>query len=381
MLGLEAAPVTTLACYISGHGLGHAARTVEVLRVLVARRPDLRLALRTPVDRAFFDFNLGGNFSYGGARLDVGAVQSDSLSVDMEASLRSYAEILSCKARLIDVELKAVAPLRPALLFADIPGLAFDLAERLGIPGIGMTNFSWDWIYADYARDLPAYLPVVDDLRRSYGLATLLLRLPMHGDLSAFPRRCDIPLVARLARLDRDMVRKRLALPSDERVVLLSFGGMGLRMENGAPKVKGVRFLVTPGTPVGPASVPGATVVTDRQLATAGVRYEDLVGACDVVMTKPGYGIVAECIANSTPMIYTSRGRFAEYECLVEGIRTHLPHAFIDNEHLRAGRWETALEQVFSEPRCISAVDVSGAESAANVLQSVLEGSGPKRSV
>jgi L-arabinokinase len=370
--------VTTLACYISGHGLGHAARTIEVLRALRARRPDLRFVLRTPVERGFFDFNFGGDFSHGATRLDIGAVQSDSLSVDVEASLRSYMEILQSKQRLIDAEVDALAPQPPALVFADIPGLAFDVAERLGVPSIGMTNFSWDWIYADYVRDFPAYLPIVDDLRRSYGRATLLLRLPMHGDLGAFPRRRDIPLVARLATLDRATVRNRLDLGLDGRTVLLSFGGMGVRLANGAPKMKGVRFLVTQSTAVGSSSVPGATVLTDRQMAAAGVRYEDLVGASDVVMTKPGYGIVAECIANGTPMLYTSRGRFAEYERLVEGIRAHLPHAFINNDDLRAGCWEAALERIFSEPRRAPTADVSGAECAADVLLAVLEGDDPE---
>ena len=81
------------------------------------------------------------------------------------------------------------------------------------------------------------------------------------------------------------------------------------------------------------------------------VRYEDLVGACDAVMTKPGYGIVAECIANGTPMVYTARGRFAEYDCLVAGIEAHLPNAFISQDDLHAGRWSDALETVFARGR------------------------------
>lgn len=366
--------MTTLACYISGHGLGHAARTIEVLRRLRARRPDLEFVLRTPVERGFFDFNLGGEFCYGIARLDVGAVQSDSLSVDMEASLRSYSEILRDKELLVEAEVNALAPLQPVALLADIPGLAFDVASRLGIPAVGVTNFSWDWIYADYVSDFPSYRPVVEDLRRSYGLATLLLRLPMHGDLSAFPRRRDIPLIARVASLDPGSVRRRLHLPTGERLVLLSFGGMGLRLTNGAPKMKGVRFLVVRSAAVRSTAAPDALVVTEGQMALAGVRYEDLVGASDAVLAKPGYGIVAECIANGTPMIYTSRGRFAEYECLVEGIRAHLPHAFIDNDALRAGRWHEALERIFSETRRVPSVDVGGAERAADLLLAVLEG-------
>ena len=101
---------------------------------------------------------------------------------------------------------------------------------------------------------------------------------------------------------------------------------------------------------------PGCRPLTHAEMTAAGVRYEDLVGACDAVMTKPGYGIVAECIANGTPMVYTARGRFAEYACLVAGIEAHLPNAFISNEDLRAGRWAAALEAVFAQPRRAAAV-------------------------
>jgi hypothetical protein len=40
-----------------------------------------------------------------------------------------------------------------------------------------------------------------------------------------------------------------------------------------------------------------------------GLRDEGLVAAVDVVVSKPGFGIIAECIANDTVLLYTSRGR------------------------------------------------------------------------
>ena len=49
----------------------------------------------------------------------------------------------------------------------------------------------------------------------------------------------------------------------------------------------------------------------------AGVRYEDLVRAVDVVISKPGYGIISECVANDTALLYTSRGDFIEYDVFV----------------------------------------------------------------
>lgn len=363
----------TLICYVSGHGFGHAVRVIEVLRELRHRRPGLRLALRTTVPRWLFEQGLGNDVSHAECRLDVGAVQSDSLSLDEDATLRAYAAIVDGKQGLVDAEVRAVAPIEPALVFADIPGLAFDVAARLGVPAVGMTNFSWDWIYEDYVRDRPAFAGVVHDLRRSYGRADLLLRLPFHGDLGAFPRRRDIPLVARRAKLAAAETRRRLELPLHDRLVLLSFGGIGLDLPAPAPRRPGVTFVATHGASLG--SVPeGYLGVSNERLTAVGAGYEDLVAACDAVMTKPGYGIVADCIANGSPMIYTDRGRFAEYPCLVEGIRAALPNAFLSNEDLRGGRWDAALDEVLSRTRPAPLPDCDGASVAADALGEFLGG-------
>jgi UDP:flavonoid glycosyltransferase YjiC (YdhE family) len=364
--------VPTLVCYVSGHGFGHAVRVVEVLRALRLRRPDVAVAIRTVVPRWFIETSLEGPCTFASVRLDVGAVQADSLHVDPEATLRAYAEIAAHTEQLVDAECAALAALRPAAVFADIPALAFEIAARLGVPSIGLTNFSWDWIYADYVRDWPQYASLVDGLRAGYARATRLLRLPLHGDLSAFPLIQDIPLVARRAALAPLAVRQRLALPAADRLVLLSFGGMGLTLASLPAPPRGVTFVVTQSAEVsGPPR--GCRFVTNDALHTAGVRYEDLIAACDVVLTKPGYGIVADCLANGTPIVYTPRGRFAEYAVLVSAIHTHLPHAFISNEDLFAGRWAAALEAVFAQPRRQADVDVTGATVAAEVLSNMTE--------
>jgi len=48
-----------VVAYVSGHGFGHAARVCEVLRALRARRPGTTVAVRSPLARWFFAFNLG----------------------------------------------------------------------------------------------------------------------------------------------------------------------------------------------------------------------------------------------------------------------------------------------------------------------------------
>lgn len=359
-----------IVCYVSGHGFGHASRVCEVLRALRVRRPDVPIAVRSPLARWFFELSLGGAFTHAACRLDVGAVQADSLAVDIDATAAAYAAIEARRGVLIAAEVAALAAARPRLVFADIPALAFDVAAALAIPGVAMTNFSWDWIYADYASDHPAFAPLAAALRASYGRATLLCRLPLHGDLSAFPRIRDVPLVARTAVLAGDDVRTRLDLPRDRRLVLLSFGGIGLALD-AVPSLPGVSFVSTAGAAVGGEGPRGCRVLGGDELRRAGVRYEDLVGSADAVLTKPGYGIVAECIANRTAIVYAARGRFAEYERLVAGIEMHLAHAFLPADDLRAGRWGAALERAWSMPMP-PPLPIDGAAVVAEQLISLL---------
>ena len=59
-------------------------------------------------------------------------------------------------------------------------------------------------------------------------------------------------------------------------------------------------------------------------------------------MTKPGYGIISECIANRTAIVYTARGRFAEYEVLVGEMPKYLRAQYLDQQSVKAGRWRAA---------------------------------------
>ena len=90
--------------------------------------------------------------------------------------------------------------------------------------------------------------------------------------------------------------------------------------------------------------------MTRSGLASLGLRYLDVIGAVDVVLTKPGYGIVTDCIAAGTRMIYTDRGDFPEYPILVAGMAEFLPCAYVSNEDVRTGRLAEALDSVLGEP-------------------------------
>src|SRR6185503_13323440 len=101
-------------------------------------------------------------------------------------------------------------------------------------------------------------------------------------------------------------------------------------------------------------SMPGYHVLLPGMLDEAamyerGYRYEDLVRAVDVVVTKPGYGIISECLANDTALLYTSRGDFREYQVLVDAMPAFLRCSFINHDDLFAGRWARHLGELLAQ--------------------------------
>ena len=56
-------PLATVVFYISGHGFGHATRDIELINALVARRPDLRIVIRTSVRQWLFDLTVDAGTS------------------------------------------------------------------------------------------------------------------------------------------------------------------------------------------------------------------------------------------------------------------------------------------------------------------------------
>lgn len=365
-----------VAFYISGHGFGHAVRQIEVINALGARRPDVQVSIRTSVPRRLFELTLRQPAAITYLEADTGAVQLDSLRLDEEATVRrAWAFHQTLAARATD-EARWLDAAGVDVVVGDIPALPFLAAAWAGRPAMAVGSFTWDWIYEGYPDRLAASPRLLPTLREAYGRATLALRLPLSGDFGVFPRVEAVPLIARQARHAPAEVRERLGLPADRPLVLASFGRyLPPQLDWAALTRLGPYLVVTTDVP-GSAADPvpdGVVRVGEADLYGRGLRYEDLVAAVDVVVTKPGYGIVSECIANGTAMLYTARGRFREYAVLVEALPRYLRAEFISPEDLVAGRWREHLERVLAQPAPPDRPGTDGAEVVAARLLDWLE--------
>jgi L-arabinokinase len=370
--------------YVSGHGFGHASRSAEVMKAILERAPAARIVVRTSAPRWFIESAVGRRVVVEAMVTDTGVIQSDSLGMDTAATA------LAARAFYDGVRPRSDPGPAPSVVVGDIPPIAFEAAHSAGIPSVAVANFTWDWIYAglaDFERLAPG---VVDRIRESYGHATAALRLPFSGGFESMGGVTqDIPLVARHAGRARPDTRRLLSLDGHRPVVLASFGGHGLNLPYRAIAERGRFTLIvtdheTTGvedagtrqaaSPAGRAHVDGAAecptyvAVTYAQLAALGLKYEDLVAAADVVVSKPGYGIVSECIANGAALLYAQRAPFPEQDVLVREMPRFLRCREIQKDDLLSGRWSDALDALLQQPPPPERMRTDGASVAAEKI-------------
>ena len=358
----------TIIYYITGHGYGHSTRSIELIKTLLRKNSDLFFHIRTDAPKWIFELNLDSNYQFHSVKLDVGAVQETSFHIDKQKTFEEVTNLYQQKDEVVKRESAFAAQAGANLIIADIPPLAFDIAKAAGIPGIGLANFSWDWIYQDYIDVMPEFDSLIQQIRSSYHKADLLLRLPFYGDLSAFPKIADIPLIARKAELPKERVLQLLKIAPRKRhkLILLAFRTNDLK-EVDFEKIESVQVFkfITLGL--------SKTYKNCINIPANFIRFPNLLNACDAAISKPGYGLVAEIIANQTPLLYTSRTDFAEYEVLVKGLKEYAVTKELSREDFFAGRWQQPLKSLLQQTSDWKPIALNGAEKAAEEIFAIMD--------
>jgi len=359
--------------YVSGHGFGHSTRQMEVIRQIFQRQPEgVRVIVKTKAPKSLFSV-CGTNAEYFECDTDVGLVQENSMTCDLPATLERLEVFWNGADKWIEDEIRFAKENEIGTIVSDICPLAFDVSKSLGITGIGISNFSWDWIYESYTAENKAFIPYIEKIKKSYAKCDVMCRLPFHGELDAFECVWNIPCIARKSPFSRAQVKKQLGLDVDETLVLFSFGGFGLDSLplNKMFCMNNYSFITT-----GPEDYKDGNVTcfSDETLRKRGIMFQDIVRGADAVITKLGYGIVTECLANETPMLAGHRDDFPESHVFLERLGQLIPFVSVDKEGLLSGEWEDGLSELFAKERVFKKIPVHGAEVAAQIILKALSG-------
>ncbi|MCD6459469.1 hypothetical protein J7L67_02230 [bacterium] len=330
--------MANIVFYISGHGFGHSTRMKAVIDNLYEYYENINVFIRSNAPDWLFTDNK--KVCFDNVKIDAGTFQYDFIHLDKEKSFIEYDKLMKLRNQLIREELLFVKDRKIDIVVGDIPPAAFYISQKANLPSVGISNFSWDWIFSPYLNEYPSYDYIIDDMKKGYGYCGLLLKLPFAGDFSAFKNVADIPLIVRRPKISPDTIRNRLNLTDEQRpIILCSFGGF---------KVKNFDMIKTF------CQYDDFFFIcfgTDFQRGKNYIRlpfrnefdHPSLVKFADAVLSKLGYSTVAECVSTGTPLIYLPREDFAEFSMLEQGVKKLIPSYRISYGDFFSGCWGTHL--------------------------------------
>jgi len=356
---------------VTGHGFGHATRAVEIAAALRRLCPRAEVTFSTSVPAGFLERSGARQAAYRCQEYEPGTLESTCFEVDVEATRAAYRRFHEEREARIRSEAAHLRSAGYCGVVSDIAAVPIAAASQAGLSSLAVSNFTWDWVLEplfEGDRDLES---LVDALRADYRRAQSFLRLPFHQDEHPFKSVEDVPLVGRRASVPPSVVRRTLGLPgaSSRPLVLVTIGGLGSR---GWPEIEvdacsGIDFVVVGALPIRFKSARALFLSQERP----GVSFPDLVGASDMVLAKPGYGICSECAANGRPLAAVERRGFREYGVLREGVSRLVPFAEVPVADFLAGAWEAHIHRLLAaEPPTPS--PSGGAEAAARRIAEIL---------
>jgi len=355
-----------VACFITPHGYGHAARASAVMTAIHERAPDVQFEIFTAVPPFLFRETLGGDFKCHHVMTDVGLFQKTPLEEDLDRTVEHLDAFLPFDAGLVKGLAETVTASRCRLVLCDIAPLGIAVAREAGVPSVLMENFTWDWIYEGYLEECREIQRHIDYLksfftRADYHIQTAPVCDPGSADLTTGP-------VAREPRMLKEEIRGALKIPKDARAVLISMGGVPARYE--MPKQGNAPsdlFFIMPGTTETIRREDNFIMLPHQ----SGFYHPDLIRASDAVVTKTGYSTLAETYHTGLPIGYLSRDGFRESPILERFIQDSMAGLRLSEKSFENGSWIESVDELLaiSSP---SDVSPNGAGQVARFVMDLL---------
>lgn len=218
-------------------------------------------------------------------------------------------EFTANRSGILEREILRMRELRPDAVISDIDPIPFEAAFRLGIPSFGIASFTWDWIFREMFPDMKAEC---DLLQQLYGSGTYL-RLPLGPPASPFRETIDVPLVPGGEPGDSGKARRITGSGKLCLVALRDPARVHLNMKDHGD------WKLVSSLPDNPFRLKHN--ITPGRMRENGITFSDLVAAADVVLMKPGYGMVSSVLTQGSRAIVLGRDDFPETPFLVKSLR------------------------------------------------------------
>jgi len=297
--------------------------------------------------------------------VDVGVIQHHAVQEDRLSSIQHMRRWIEHIDDHIMEETAWLESVQATQVLSDISPLAFPAAQALHIPSIGLATLDWHTIYSHW---LDGDDPVLHRLAKAYRACDLLLTPPMAMDMPVFPTQQKIPLIIAQA------ANKTNPFHDDPRKkALILFGGCG----NPPYDLRALAnmsdwLFLAPG--MGSTQIEAMAESPNSNIQTihfdTHLRPIDAMQWVDVVVCKPGYGVLSEAWATQTPITWLERPDFPEFPMLKKWLENTFPAAGMKRADFQRGDWQPTLESALQHPNRFPAGQLHGAAVAADIILS-----------
>jgi hypothetical protein len=359
----------TIVYYVSGHGFGHAVRSVEVIRELAKLGTGLPLIVRTKAPAFLFRDTICA-VSPDAPYLDAGAVERDIFNIDGAATVDRLVELNANATSIVESESNWLRTQNPSIVIADIPWLAGDISQECDAPCVGISNFLWNWIYEPFLHQHEQGETITKLITESYNRFDAILRLPLSHEMNLEIPVNDVPFVAARGQGDNSEIHKRTGVdPLDSRrrilVCLRDLSSLNA-LTDFSERNRNFMFVV-----IGKTRNESASNVHYLELDKS-LTVADLVAWSDIVLAKPGYGIMSTCAVNGSRLLCVPRTGFREDEVLIDQGRQLFPVRVIPFEDFEHGNWDSDIQHLLDSKVPEACPDSNGAQACAEAISRFL---------
>jgi hypothetical protein len=330
----QEATIKNLAYYISGHGYGHYARSIPVLKQLAS---DFNLHIKSEIPESLFKPYLDINHCL--QPVDVGCKHSGSINVDAKETFKSIKNFQNHSR--IEAEKTWLQKNQVDLVISDIASMPIKAGHDLGIPTILIGNFSWHDIYS-YLQGAEEQKQLLQELEEEYKCADLHILPQCHFSQSLAKNTREVGFIAQKGQNIRKDLEQYLNICfADKTLIFIYIGQYGTKsvLWENLSQHKDYIFLTRDSIE---QTAPNLHLLDNR------FEFPDLIASADLICTKGGYSTLGSAFASNKPIITCERKDFYEFKAIREYLQKTQTGVIIEDDDFYTGNWQTSIKAALS---------------------------------
>lgn len=318
----------TVVFYISEYGFGHAARCIALMREMLQTRKDIQIIVCHSFALQFIRESLKkyeDKIIFHDVETDIGYILKEhSLELDVEKLQLAYEEFCEKLLEKINNEVSFLSSFQVDCIVSDISPIAFEIAEKLEVPSIGISNFTWYTAYKNiFSKDmLKLFYKMYKKMDYFYALAGSKEKQWAKTEtfyFNFYSRKAQLSEVRNIRQeLDPTGKKKLIFVPLGMKINVGDITKFPLWDR------KHCVFIVSSNMNIEHCNV--------YKIPMDYTESQNYVAASDCVISKAGWGTVSEAVVHRKPLVIIDRKGMSEDQNTIHFLR--------DNNLCELTTWE-----------------------------------------